>query len=140
RPWASFVWRRVEGRYVRRADVVFTVSDAIADHLAGAYGIARPVVLYNAPAPKAVAASGLLREGVAPGTVVLLHQGQMRPDRGCLRLVEAMPAVRGAVLVFLGDGPLRPVLAARAAALGVAGRVRFVDPVPPDDLLPVTAG
>ncbi len=139
RPWVSAFWQLLEGRYVRRADAVFTVSPSIADHMAATYGIAPPVVLFNAPTHRPVTPSDLLRRraAVPEGHVLLLHQGQIRPDRGGTRLVEAMRHVRGATLVFLGDGPLRPALEARAAAEALP--VRFIDPVPPDDLLPVTA-
>ena len=34
RPWARGVWRFVEGRHIRHADAVFTVSHSIADRLA----------------------------------------------------------------------------------------------------------
>lgn len=142
RPWTTSLWRFVEGRFVGRADVVFTVSESIAAHLSRAYGIPKPTVLYNAPPFQHVTPSDYLRmrTGVESGTALILHQGQMRPDRGCLRLVEAMPKVRGAALVFLGEGPLQPLLRERAVALGLQDRVHFVDAVPPDDLLPVTAG
>ncbi len=45
------------------------------------------------------------------------------PVKGVQYLLEAMPAVRaampGATVVFVGDGPLRPALAAQAAARGL---------------------
>ncbi len=142
RPWVRGFWRAVEGCFIRRADAVFTVSPSIAEHLARTYGIPPPPVLYNAPPRRPVAPSGALRAlaGIAPGTAVILHQGQMRRDRGCDALVAAMADVRGAVLVFLGGGPYRPALEARVARLGLTDRVRFHAPVPPDALLPLTAG
>lgn len=142
RPWVTAFWRLVEGRYARRADAVFTVSDRIAEAMAAAYDLPRPTVLYNAPPRQSVPPSPWLRAraGVSPGVPLLLHQGQLRADRGGERLVEAMRHVHGAVLVFLGDGSHRAALERRVAAAGLQARVRFVDPVPPDDLLPVTAG
>ncbi len=50
-----------------------------------------------------------------------------------------MRDVDQAVLVFLGDGPLRPALEHQAAEARISSRVRFMDPVPPDDLLAYTA-
>ena len=92
RPWARGFWRFVEGRHIRHADAVFTVSDSIADRLAQTYGMARPTVLHNAPPYRAVASSGYLRAqtGVAPDTVVLLHQGQIQRGRGGALLADAM--------------------------------------------------
>ena len=141
RPWVRWFWRFIEGRHIRHADAVFTVSDSIAERLAQTYGIARPPVLHNVPPYRAVASSGYLRAqtGVAPETVVLLHQGQIQRGRGGALLAEAMGEVQGAVLVFLGGGPLKPTVKQQVAAAGLDDRIRFLDPVPPDALLPVTA-
>jgi glycosyltransferase involved in cell wall biosynthesis len=141
RPWVSWGWQQVEGRFIRHAHLVLTVSDSIADHLARQYRIPPPLVLYNTPPLQAVARTSLLRDwlGITPGMVLVLHQGQLRAQRGCERLVAAMPSVERAVLVFLGDGPLRPTLEQQARQLQVQDRVRFLDPVSPDALLPVTA-
>ncbi len=141
RPWVQAFWRVLECRYVHRADAVFTVSESIAEHMAAAYGIAKPNVLYNVPPFRAVTSSGKLRAAadVPDDAVLILHQGQMRKHRGGEVLVEAMTHVHGGVLVFMGDGGQKPVLAARAQTLGVHDRVRFLPPVPPDDLLSWTA-
>ena len=50
-----------------------------------------------------------------------------------------MPDVEGAALVFLGEGPLQPVLEAHVRRLGLEQRVRFLPMVPPDELLRATA-
>ena len=141
RPWVRAVWRFVEGRHIHHADAVFTVSDSIAERLAQTYGLPRPTVLHNVPPYRAVTSSGYLRAqtGVAPGTIVLLHQGQIQRGRGGVLLVEAMREVEGAVLVFLGGGPLKPMLQQHVAEAGLGDRIRFLNPVPPDALLPITA-
>ncbi|HMB93414.1 MAG TPA: glycosyltransferase family 4 protein [Rhodothermales bacterium] len=141
RPTVRQFWRVVEGYYIRRADAVFTVSESIADQHVAMYGIPRSTVLYNAPPFDSVTPSTALRDltGVSDDTVVLLHQGQIQKDRGCLLLTDAMRDMRGAVLIFLGGGPLKPALEAHVEKTGLNDRVRFLDPVPPDDLLPVTA-
>ena len=141
RPWVRAMWRVVEGRHIRRADAVFTVSDSIAARLAQTYGLPPPVVLHNVPPYRSVTASGYLRAqtGAAPGTVVLLHQGQIQKDRGCLLLADALRDVQRAVLVFLGGGPFKPMLQQHVRAASLNDRIRFLDPVPPDALLPVTA-
>ncbi|MFB3131182.1 MAG: glycosyltransferase family 4 protein [Rhodothermales bacterium] len=141
RPWVRGFWRFVEGRHIRHADAVFTVSESIADRLAQTYGVPRPLVLHNVPPYRAVTSSGYLRAqtGAAPDTVVLLHQGQIQRGRGGALLADAMREVQGAVLVFLGGGSLKPTLQQQVATVGLGDRVRFLDPVPPDALLPVTA-
>lgn len=141
RPWVSAFWHRLEHRFIRRADAVFTVSDPIADWLARHHGIARPQVLHNVPPWQTVVPDGSLRRraGLAPSVPLLLHQGHVQQQRGTHLLVDALGDVPGAALVFMGGGPQRPALEVYVAAAGLAERVRFLDPVPPDALLPATA-
>ncbi len=142
KPWASFFWRRLEGRYARRADAVFTVNVSIADWMARAYGIAPPTVLFNVPDALEVAPSDTLRRltGLAPHVPLVLYQGALFPHRGLPVLVEAMGQIPHAALVLMGEGPLRPALEKQIAARGMAARAFVLDAVPPDVLLGVTAG
>lgn len=136
RPWVRQFWLRVEGRYIQRADVVFTVSEGIADKLVDSYDIKRPVVIYNVPEEIETTRKVSLRETLGTAShAFILHLGQLRPHRGCELLVEAMQDIDGGILVFLGDGPLRPTLEQTSKALGIEGRIRFLDPVPPDEVV-----
>ncbi|MFQ5568681.1 MAG: glycosyltransferase family 4 protein [Rhodothermales bacterium] len=141
RPWVRWFWRMVEGRHIHRADAVFTVSDSIAEKLSRMYGVPRPTVLHNVPVNRDVTPSNYLRAqtGASPETVVLLHQGHIQKGRGCALLADAMRDIPGAVLVFLGGGPLKPVLQQQVETTGLHHRIYFLDPVPPDALLPITA-
>lgn len=143
RPAVHHFWKYIEGRYIRHADAVFTVSESIAERLVQYYGIDRPAILHNVPPyqPPADTAPNYLRRetGADPGTTILLHQGSIQKDRGCILLADAMRDVDGALLVFLGGGPLKGELQDRVQRDHLGDRVRFLDPVPPDALLPVTA-
>jgi glycosyltransferase involved in cell wall biosynthesis len=140
RPWATLFWHALEGRFIRRADAVFTVSPSIAERLATMYGIPSPAVLYNVPEWQDVARSDRLREviGVPTDQAIVLHQGNVQHGRGAETLVEAMRQVRGAALVFLGGGAGRSALEVRVRENGIR-HVHFLDAVPPADLLPITA-
>lgn len=141
RPWARFVWKSIERRFIRKADGVITVSNSIADKLVQFYGIYPPVVMHNVPPRPLIGSSDRLRTaiGATADTVIVLHQGQMRKHRGCERLVAAMREISGAVLVFLGNGPLRRSLAEQVQQQGTSEKVFFLDSVPPDELLAYTA-
>ncbi len=141
KPWVRTFWRLLEGRYIRQSDGVITVSDGIAHQLVRLYGIHPPVVVHNVPERPPFRLSNRLRNsiGVASDVTIILHQGQMRPHRGCEILVDVMQDVPGAALVFLGDGPLRNQLQQRARENDVAHCVFFLDAVPPDELLAYTA-
>ncbi len=104
--------------------------------LVSSYGIDRPVVIHNVPEVSVESRSSTRREPVLQRTqTVILHVGQMRPHRGCELLVDAMREVEGGILVFLGDGPLRNALKRRAAHHHIEGRIHFLDPVPPDEVV-----
>ncbi|MBX0327101.1 glycosyltransferase family 4 protein, partial [Oscillochloris sp. ZM17-4] len=54
------------------------------------------------------------------------YLGRLVPEKGVLDLVEALPGLPGHIrLRLIGDGAQRPQIMARAAALGVAGRVEL---------------
>lgn len=141
RPWIRWFWHILEWRYCRRADLVSTVSPSIAGRMRSTYRIKRPIVLYNVPEFKSVEPSDIIRNtlGIHPGTCVILHQGNVQKDRGCFVLAKAMRQVEGAVLVFLGDGPLKGQLKDHVAKEGLADRVRFISKVDPSVLLDYTA-
>ncbi len=142
RPWVRSFWRFVEGRHIKAASHVFTVSDSIAGYLMESYGIDCPTVLHNVPEMQtAVNPAGTLRHraGVDSGATVILHLGSIQKGRGCFLLLDAMRNVDGAVLVFMGGGPLKAPAMQAAQSYGLTSRVRFVEPVPPDQLLSVTA-
>lgn len=141
RPWIRMFWSAIERFYIRGADAVFTVSESIADRLAKAYHIEPPVVLHNIPPARQVKRSDKLQALVdaKPDTVIVLHQGQMRADRGCSILIDVMPHIHNAILVFLGNGPLKPVLVEKTNSMGLQDRVKFLPAVPPDELLAYTA-
>jgi rhamnosyl/mannosyltransferase len=63
----------------------------------------------------------------------VLFVGVLRYYKGLTYLLEAMPQVRGR-LVIVGDGPLGPALREQAQALGLGERVVFAGKIGDDDL------
>ena len=78
--------------------------------------------------PRRVAATRALYD--AP---LLLFVGRLRYYKGLHFLLEAMPSVRGELLIG-GTGPERERLERQAAQLGIAERVHFLGDIPDDDL------
>lgn len=68
-----------------------------------------------------------------PGPVVATV-GALIPRKGQALVIEALAALPDVTLLLIGAGPDRAALAAMAARLGVAGRVRFLGSVPHADL------
>lgn len=78
------------------------------------------------------------RLGIDEGSQVLLCVGRMVPKKGFDYLLRALaePLLQEAdvVAVMVGDGDDRPAWQRLAVELGVEGRVRWVGPVPKDEI------
>jgi glycosyltransferase involved in cell wall biosynthesis len=141
RPTVQRMWRRVEDFIVPRARLAYTVGPALARLLESRHGRPFAVVrnvsrLVQAELPPAPAQ--------APPTGYILYQGALNVGRGLEALLEAMPLVRGR-LVICGEGDLSTELRARAARLGLlasasdpVGQVEFRGFVLPAALREVT--
>ncbi len=68
--------------------------------------------------------------GLAPGGTWVAFAGRIVAEKGLDTLLEALVAVPSVRALILGRGPSEPALKERAAALGVAGRVRWEPQVP----------
>jgi glycosyltransferase involved in cell wall biosynthesis len=66
--------------------------------------------------------------GIDPGACVILFCAKLQPWKRPLDLLRAfaLAAVPDAVLLFVGEGPLRSELETEVASLGLAERVRFL--------------
>ncbi len=130
-------YQRREHGWVRRADAVVTVNDAIADHLDRTWPVrTRPTVLLNCQ-PRwqpAVPRPNLIREatGLPPDRRIVLFLGRIGRERGLDEAAEAVLAVDDAALVILGFGPWADRLRERDADPRFAGRHLTMPPVHPD--------
>jgi len=146
--WFLRAGLKAERFFGRRSDAVITVSDGIADLLRRDAGLRVDGIVRNLPEPAPPSSDsergGPLRRalGVGPDAPVLLYQGGLHPGRGLEGLVEAAARLPRAslVLAFLGAGSLRAALEERAAALSLGSDVRFLEAVPPGELLEWTRG
>lgn len=138
RTWGA-LQERICLRYV---DEVVTATASWADFLRGKYGIARPTVVRNVPAVKGQVRRRDLRAALDISLTdrILLYQGSVQRGRGLDPALAALPLVPRAVLVVIGYGAHRPALEREAARRGLRDRVRFVGPIPNEELLSWTAG
>jgi glycogen(starch) synthase len=141
---------RLEARLLPQAAAVVTVSDSIADHIAAAYGIPRPLVLYNAPRladqrdPKLPLPDLRQLAGAPENAYVLVHTGNVAPNRGLETAIDALALLKrdgrdciaGRPICLIALGICLPgiasELAARARIAGVADRVFLLPPVAPE--------
>ncbi len=123
------------------ADIYLAISKAVADDFERQTGI-RPEVLHNPVDTKQFqwssesSARGRTLLGASEGSPVVTLMGRFVPSKAQGVLVEAMPEVLArhpkALFVFIGDGPLKKEIEAKAERFG--GAARFLgaqnDPVP----------
>lgn len=136
------VWHLPEAAFIRRANAVITVSQAIADELAAYYQIAPPILVrncpprFNPPEP-----SGELRRQMRlnPTQPLLLYQGGLVAGRSLFTLLDVLTLLpKEIALVMLGEGSLRPQLQDRAQSLGLQERFYAPGAVPWEQLLTYT--
>jgi glycosyltransferase involved in cell wall biosynthesis len=137
-------YRAVERLAIPRAAATLTVSPPIARHLERRYRIDRVDLVPNYPAldsPPAPRPLGELRgaEAVDPRRPIALYLGGLMAGRGLEELVDAVASVPDLQLVLLGDGVLEQPIRRRAVVRGLGDRVHVVPPVPPAEVLAVTA-
>ncbi len=134
---------RAQERFlIRRCDAVITVNDSIAGILEEQYGVPRPAVVMNCPEAVTLPAENSVlhrKLSLAPKTPLVLYQGGFTEGRGLRELLVSFRQVEEAIGVFMGSGRLREDLGLLAEQLGLSDRVRFLEPVPQEELLAHTA-
>jgi len=111
------------GAGLRGAEKVIAVSKALGEFVRTRYGIPQPLFVPNGVDTRVFHPS-VDREGdrrclgIDPDAKVILYVGSLKVSKGVRDLVEAFPRVRevypGAILLLIGDGPLRKVLEGRS--------------------------
>ena len=121
RPAVQRVWQWVEAFVVPRATRAYTVGPALARVFEQRYGRPFAVVRNVSHLDPADAQPVADKDDT-----LILYQGALNVGRGLEALLDAMPQVRGR-LVLCGEGDLSAALRERAAGLGLlaSGQVEF---------------
>jgi glycosyltransferase involved in cell wall biosynthesis len=135
RPLAGLL-RWFERLAIRRADWVLPVCEDLAQKVRTCVPPERIIVLPDAPLPEPATAVTVesLRDHVAASDLIALYVGNLERYQGVALMLEAMAGLGSdprVVLVVIGGGPHHiSKYMARAKALGVDARVRFLGPRP----------
>ncbi len=138
RRWAAFT----ERRWLRRVDGLIVASPIWLGMLNERYGrlprLAAAVL--NTPPSREISPVNLHREaGLGEGMPLLVYQGTIQEHRGLEAAVAALTRLDDVGLVIIGWGHHRPAIEKLVERLGVGDRVRFLGPIPYEDLLDYTA-
>jgi N-acetyl-alpha-D-glucosaminyl L-malate synthase BshA len=139
-------YRRVTEHALKRSDVVTAVSAWLREETVKVLGCARPIEVVpnfvDGERFRPAEGKGRRLAFAAPQERLLVHVSNFRPVKRAERAVEAFAHVAArlpARLLMVGEGPERAACEARARALGVRERVRFLGAqANVEDLLPLT--
>ncbi|HEY9839990.1 MAG: glycosyltransferase family 4 protein [Candidatus Sericytochromatia bacterium] len=137
-----WTWRLINQPYVTRlcrlylsqADAMTTICEGIAEEYARVFGIPKPGVITNAPAYLAE----LKPTPVDPGRIRIIHHGLAAPNRRLELMIELMDRLDSRfeldlMLVTFNQN----YLAGLKAAAAHQPRIRFREPVPLPEIVPV---
>lgn len=144
----KFLLGRMEAFLIRRANAVITVNGSISKELAERYRIKLPYVVMNTPArcnnTKVREGVNPLRDAlkVDPSHHLLVYSGGITFNRGLEKIIESLIYLPDCHLVLMGYGKeeYKKKLIEAAHRAGVAERVSFFGPVPPDEVTIYVAG
>ena len=142
--WYLNAVRRLENRFIKKADEVIVVSPSIEGAYRDRYaskGLRNLTLIRNVPNARMVSSEKHpLREalGLGTGDFVALYQGALTINRGVETLLAMAPQLKDTriQLVFMGYGLLEPLVKEAVAA---HANVHFQPAVPYDQVLNYTA-
>lgn len=139
RPRIQKFWRSIERRTLPKADVMYTVNGSIAKIYREEYN--REVkVVRNISDFKGVSTTKTRTElGLPEDKHIIIIQGAgINIDRGAEEMMEAVQLVDNALLIFVGDGDVVPILKEKAERENLTNRVLFFGKRPYEELMQFT--
>ncbi|WP_201750555.1 glycosyltransferase [Senegalia massiliensis] len=121
---------------ITKIDKMIMTTDTRADYTKKLYNIKKPEVIHNYPFYKEINEEFDLRKiaNIDESEPILLYQGGIQEGRGIEKIVEAIPYFDRGIVVFLGDGKLKPKIIDMVKEMKLEEKVRFIPKVPVNDL------
>ncbi|MEG0297942.1 MAG: glycosyltransferase [Clostridium sp.] len=136
--------KAMEKYFIKKADVMIMTTHTRANYVKNLYKIEKPIVIHNYPfytGDDSIENKYDLHKllDIPRSQEILLYQGGIQQGRGLEQLVNAIEYMKHGVVVFIGDGKLKPTIKKMVEDKGLKDRVRFMDKVPVDELKYYTA-
>ncbi|WP_252187824.1 glycosyltransferase [Anaeromonas frigoriresistens] len=121
---------------IKKINRMIMTTDTRAEYTADLYHIDKPEVIHNYPFYREVKDKVDLYKiaDVPQDEPILLYQGGIQEGRGIEKVVEAIPYFDRGIVVFLGDGKIKPKIMDMVKEMNLSDKVRFVPKVPVNDL------
>ncbi|UOY91162.1 glycosyltransferase [Ectobacillus sp. JY-23] len=133
----SKIYGIMEKLYLQFIDVMIAENHTRAKYNEELYGF-YPEVVHNYPfvtRPENSSAVNLHEMLHIPKEEpILLYQGGIQSGRGLEKVVQAVPLIKRGVVVFIGDGRIKPDLERLVDEMKIHDRVKFLSKVPVEQL------
>ncbi len=139
RVFVKKTWFAIEKYCFPKLKHIITVSQSIANQYEKEYkikvNVVRNVPLAYQPVITETKQSLQLPENK---TIIILQGNAIHRNRGGEELVEAMPLIKNAILVIIGNGDIIPFLKQRTKELSLEQKIIFIDRQTPEKLFHYT--
>ena len=127
-----------EGKLIKYANKVITVSYSIADDYEKMYNIPKPAIVLNTPFYKELKKQDIFREkfDIPKDDIIFLYQGGLSKERGILELARLIDGISGISYIIMGYGILEDEIVQFAKN---SKNVYFHQAVSPEVLLDYTS-
>jgi len=127
-----------EGKLIKYADAVITVSYSIADDYKKMYNIPKPALILNCPFYMEIEKKDIFREkfNIPKDHIIFLYQGGLNNHRGILEFADFVANKSKISYVIMGYGPLKDRIITQIKEFE---NVYFHDAVSPEILLDYTS-
>lgn len=139
RPKVKKIWERIEKKYIKQVDQMYTVNESIAHLYANKYQ--REIrVVRNIGNYKGITQTKNRRDLNLPDDkfIVLFQGAGINIDRGGEELVDAIKSLDNVLLIFAGDGDVIPLLKKKVDQENLQDKVKFISKLPYAELLQYT--
>jgi len=136
------IFGKIEKFLIQFIDIMIHENDTRAKFTQELYDIPYPEVIHNYPFvshPEKNQSVNLHKlVGISEDEPILLYQGGIQKGRGLEQIVQATPQFKRGIVVFIGDGKIKPNLLKLVDELKLHDRIKFISKVPVDELLNYT--
>ena len=139
RPFVKWVWKSIEKQVFPRLKYIMTVSDSIAIQYDKDYGL-KPITVRNcAIRTELIIPYSRDELKLNPDHLLLILQGTgINVDRGGEELIDAVAITENVSLLIIGSGDKIEFLTKKVKELGLKERVKFIPPLPWENLMKYT--
>lgn len=137
----SRIYGIAEKFFIKHIDVMIMENHTRAEYIERLYGF-YPKVVHNYPIPMKPEESNKIELyevlNIPKEEPILLYQGGIQVGRGLEKLIQATPMFDRGIVVFIGDGRMKPELVEMVKSMKLEEKVKFIPKVPFEELLHYT--